>query len=302
MRLRHIALVLLVVAIWALNFTVIKVALREIPPLTLCALRFVLVSIPGILIVKRPAIQVRYIASYGLTMFALQFSLLFSGLHSGTSAGIASLILQVHVVFTFVLAAVFLGEKPSAWKVTGAVVSFAGIGYVAFNLGGDVSGLGLALVVGAAAAWGIGNVISRRLGDVEMLSVIVWSSLFAWPPLLALSFVFEDPIRIVTNARDLSWASIASVVYITYPVTLLAFTIWSRMLALYPVASVAPFTLLVPILAMLIAATILGESVRGWEVVAACLVLSGLCLNAFGERFAIRIRTTFRPAYRGSGK
>ena len=70
---RHLLLALLIVSIWGTNFVAIKVALRELPPLLLCAVRFVFVAFPVVFFLPRPAITLRQLIVYGLTMFALHF-------------------------------------------------------------------------------------------------------------------------------------------------------------------------------------------------------------------------------------
>ena len=91
---RHVLIALLVVSIWGANFAAVKIALIELPPLLLCTLRFVLVAVPLVFFVPRPAVTNRQLLLYGLTMFALQFGFLFLGLKLGMSAGLASLVLQ----------------------------------------------------------------------------------------------------------------------------------------------------------------------------------------------------------------
>jgi len=299
MKPRDVALALLVVVLWGSNFTVIKLGLKEIPPMTLCAIRFALVGIPGLFLVRRPALPFYKIAAFGLIMFALQFALLFGGMYVGASAGIASLVLQIQVFFTFMLAAVFLGEKPTGWQIAGAAVAFSGIGYVAHHLGGEISAAGLSLIVAAAAAWGVGNVLARRLGNADMVALVVWASVCALPPLVVLSFALEDPVHTLRTADQLSWVSVAAIAYIAYGSTLIPYTIWGSLLSRYRSGSVAPFTLLVPVVAMFVAVLALGEPVQGWKFVAAALVISGLCLNVFGKRFATWAATIGRAARRG---
>lgn len=290
MRLHHIALALLVVAIWGINFVIIKVGLQELPPLLLSTLRFLLAAFPAVFFIKRPAAPWHMVAAFGLAMFALQFALLFSGMHAGTTAGLASLVLQVHVFFTVLLAVAFLGERPSFWQVAGAAVSFSGIGLVAANLGGEISLPGLAMIVAAAAAWGLANLISKKLGKVDMLALVVWGSLFAWPPLLVLSYALERSSWSVEVITHVSWVTIGAVAYIVYPVTLLGFSAWSWLLSRYPAATVAPFTLLVPVFGFTASALVLGEPLAPWKMNAAVLVMAGLCINLFGSRFALRPR------------
>jgi O-acetylserine/cysteine efflux transporter len=290
MNRKDIGLAILVVAIWGFNFVVIKVGLKEIPPILLCALRFFLSAFPAVFFIKRPAVPFRSVMAFGLVMFASQFALLFSGMYAGTTAGMASLVLQVHVFFTVALAVVFLAEQPSVWQIIGALTAFSGIGLVAAHTGGEISALGLILIVAAAASWGIGNLIAKKLGKVDMLALVVWGSLVAWPPLLLLSYLLEQDSWSLEGMAHLSWPTIGAVGYITYLSTLLGFAVWSWLLSHYPAATVAPFTLLVPVFGFTSSALALGEPLYPWKLAAAVLIIAGLCINLAGARIAMRLR------------
>ena len=76
MRLQDGLLAALVVVIWGVNFVVIHIGLLDVPPLLLGALRFILVALPALFLVPRPAIPWRWLLAYGLTIGFGQFSLL----------------------------------------------------------------------------------------------------------------------------------------------------------------------------------------------------------------------------------
>lgn len=285
----HLLAALTVVTIWGFNFVVIKVGLKEIPPILLCALRFIFAALPAVFFIKRPAVPVHKLVQFGLIQFALQFALLFGGMKLGMSAGLASLALQVHVFVTISLAVMFLGERPNVYQLWGAVLAFTGIGVVAFNVGGDVSVLGLVCVLSAAACWGVGNLISKQMGKVDMLALVVWGSLVAPLPLLALSLVVEGPERIAYSLTHLSWLGVASLAYLVYPTTLFGFAVWSWLLSRYPAASVSPLSLLAPVVALLSSAWLLGEPLQNWKLLAVFLVMTGLCINVLGPKWQIRL-------------
>src|SRR5262245_53043251 len=163
MRPRHLLLALIVVAIWGVNFAIIKLGLREVTPLALGVWRFALAVFPWIFFVKRPQAPVRLVVLYGLLIFAMQFGFLFTGMKVGMSAGLASLILQLQVFFTIGLSVLLLGERLAFWQLAGAVLAFGGVGIVALHVGGDVTLLGLILLVAAAASWGGGNIVSKLI-------------------------------------------------------------------------------------------------------------------------------------------
>lgn len=298
MRLRHLLLALGIVFIWGVNFAIIKLGLRQVSPLALGVARFVLAAFPWVFFIPRPKVPMRLIALYGLLIFAMQFGFLFTGMKLGMSAGLSSLILQLQVFFTIGLSVMLLGERPTVWQLAGALLAFAGVGLVALNVGGDVSVVGLVLLVAAAASWGAGNIVSKRISQLSttpnVLGLVVWGSLFALPILLVVALVL-DPDHLVSSFTDLDWLSVGAIAYIVYLSTLLGFAVWASLLAQYPVSTVAPFTLLVPVFGFLGSAVLLGEPLQGWKLGASSLVIAGLCINLFGSRLrALRVHSDAR--------
>jgi O-acetylserine/cysteine efflux transporter len=281
---RHVLLALGVVAIWGANFVAIKVALRELPPLLLCALRFLCVSLPVVFFLPRPAVPLRSLTVYGLTMFALHFGFLFLGMKLGMSAGLASLTLQFQVVVTLALAAGVLKERIRGVQIAGAGVAVAGFAWVAVHTGGDVTAAGLACVLIGASSWGYANFASKRLGRVHPLALVAWGSLVVPVPMLLASFAFEGRALIVHSLAHIHRDTVLSVAFIVYASTHLAYSTWSWLLARHPASAVAPFTLLVPVFGMLSSAFFLGEPLPAWKLQAAALVIAGLALNLFGPR------------------
>ncbi|MGZ4976348.1 MAG: EamA family transporter [Methylobacter sp.] len=132
--------------------------------------------------------------------------------------------------------------------------------------------------------------MSKKLGKVDMLALVVWGSLVAWPPLLALSFILEHNSWSIESISHISWLTIGAIGYIVYSSTLLGFAAWSWLLSHYPVATVAPFTLLVPVFGFMASIWVLGEPLFQWKINTAMLVIVGLCIDLLGPRIAIRIR------------
>lgn len=287
MKPRHLLLALVIVFFWGVNFAIIKLGLRQISPLGLGVIRFVLAAVPWIFFIRRPPIPLSSLALYSLLIFALQFGFLFTGMKVGVSAGLASLVMQLQVFFTIGFAVLFLAERPTRWQLLGALFAFGGIAVVAANLGGDVTLAGLSLLILGAMAWGGGNIVSRvismRHGAINVLGLVCWGSLFAAPPLLAVALILDSQ-GLAASFTELDWTSLGAIAYLVYISTLFCFGAWSLLLSLYPVATVAPFTLLVPVFGFLGSAVLLGEAIQPWKLLASALIIAGLLLNVFGQR------------------
>ena len=133
---RHIALAVLVAALWGFNFVVIKVGLEDIPPLLLSSLRYALAALVLVVLGARRSVPWRWIVAVGVIIGVVKFSLLFIGMDVGVPAGLASLVLQAQAFFTLLFAAVLLGERPRRMQVVGMALAFAGIGLVAIQADG----------------------------------------------------------------------------------------------------------------------------------------------------------------------
>ena len=106
----------------------------------------------------------------------------------------------------------------------------------------------------------------------------------ATPPLLLASWLIEGGAAWQLAYQHFNLKSLATVLFQSYPNTILGFGIWSMLMRRYPTATVAPFSLLVPVAGMLSAAVVLGEPLQWWKMAAGALVLGGLALNLFGGR------------------
>lgn len=282
---RHLLLALLIVTIWGCNFVAIKLALHDLPPLLLCTVRFVFVAFPAVFFLPRPAVTRRQLLTYGFTMFAGQFAFLFLGMKLGLSAGLTSLILQFQVFVTLALAIGVLKERLHAAQIAGALVAIAGFAIVARHTGGDVTIAGLVCVLLAAVSWGFGNFTSKQLGRVNPLALVAWGSLVVPLPMAAASLVFEGPALIAHSLTHLGGPAILGTAYIVYISTLVAYSLWSWLLARHPASTISPFALLVPVFGLLSSALVLGEPLPAWKLQAGAFVLAGLALNVFGPRF-----------------
>ncbi|MFA5959318.1 MAG: EamA family transporter [Tatlockia sp.] len=282
MPIRHLFLALLVVLIWGINFLFVKLALDEIAPLLLCALRFLLASVPAVFFIKPPNLPFRIIALYGLVMFGLQFIFVFVGMHLGMTAGMASLIMQTQVFFSMLFAAILLEERTTRWQLLGAFVAFLGIGLIALHFDRSISLVGFLCLLGAAATWGAGNLITKKNKSDSMIALVIWGSFFAFIPMMGLSFYFDGYQTIIDSLVHLSWQSLIAIVYIVYLSTWVGYGIWNWLLSRHPVGTVVPFTLLVPIVGVLSSVVWLGEPFQSWKVLACFLVLCGLLINLLG--------------------
>ena len=304
MSARQWLMALCIVTIWGLNFVVIKVGLSGgVPPFLLGCLRFVLVFFPAVLWVPRPRLDWRWLLAYGLTINLGQFALLFWAMSVGMPAGLASLVLQAQVLFTLGLSVLLWRERLHAVNVAGLLIAIGGLWMLGMQsltnapASSQMTLAGLLLTLGAAFSWACGNVINKHMmsrrpadgcpasgGASDLLGVVVWSAAVPILPFALLSWWFEGPQRLTAVWANLQWGTVLAVAYLAYAATILGYTLWGTLLTRLPTSTVAPLTLLVPVVGLSSAWLLLGEQLSALQMAGAATILTGLGVHVFGRR------------------
>ena len=295
MALPHILLALVTVFLWGFNFVVIKIGVNDMPPLFLTGVRYLFAAVPLVFFLPRPTVPGRHMTVYGVARGFVQFGLLYPAIKLGLPAGLASLVMQSQAFFTLALAVVFLGERPLPSQILGAIIAFGGLAVIGVERMTAAALVPLLMGVGSAIAWACGNIVNRRIGQVNAVSFVAWTSLVPVLPLILLSLVVEGPRAIVDGVVNATPTMAFVVIYMAYGATIVGAGIWSYLLLRYPAGTVAPFSLLVPVVGFISAYLAFAEHITVFEVAGAALVILGLALNVFGRRIAFA-RAWRRPA------
>jgi O-acetylserine/cysteine efflux transporter len=282
MRPRDIALAVAVAAVWGVNFVVIETGLDHFPPLLFSALRFGLAAFPAVLFVGRPQVPWRWVVAVALILGVVKFSLLFAGMAAGMPAGLSSVVLQSQAIFTMLFAALFLRERPRPVQIAGLAVAAAGVALVATGMGAGLPAF--LLVVGAAVAWGLSNVATRKASPPDTLRFMVWVSALATGPLIVLTLLIDGPSADLAALRTIDTTAILALVYIALLSTLGGFGVWGSLIRRYGAGTVAPFSMLVPFFGIASAALVLGEPVHATDVAGGVLVVGGVLLGLARSR------------------
>jgi O-acetylserine/cysteine efflux transporter len=273
---RDSLLAALVATIWGFNFVVIDWGMRGVPPLLFAALRFAAVVFPAVLLVPRPAAPWRVVAAVGVFMSLGQFGLLYVSMAAGLPPGLAALVLQAQVIFTVLIAAGVLRERPTGHQVVGVLLGSVGLAVVALGRGGQVTVAALVLCLLAALSWGIGNVVSRASGITGGLSLTVWSAVVVPVPLVVLSLLVDGPGAVSAALASFSWQAVASTAYTAGLASLVGYGIFNSLLSRNPSAAVVPWVLLAPVVAMTSAWLLLGQRPNGAETLGGLVLIAGV--------------------------
>jgi len=280
----HQILSLLVALIWGTNFVFIRYGLDELQPFTFAALRFSLVAMPLVFFLPKPRTPWLYLISYGFFIGCGQFGLLFWVMQENITPGLASLIIQMQVFFTILLAVVILGESIKLSQIAALIVCFLGLALIISFTDGQTTLIGVAVTLVAAMSWACGNLIVKNAGNVNILAFLVWSSMFSVPPLALAAWYLEGVESIVQSLSQASWKGWSVVLWQSIGNTLIGYGLWNMLLSRYSAAVVTPWALLVPVFGMSASALLLSEPMPWWKLLAMALICSGLALNMFSNR------------------
>ena len=296
MPIRHFLLALAVVFVWGTNFVVIRWGLDGLPPFLLATLRFVLSALPWIFFLPRPRVAWSRMAAFGILLGVGQFGLLFLAMRGNISPGLASLVVQLQVFFTIGFSLLLMGEKVRGYQVAGLALAVAGLGVIAAHLNATVTALGLGLVLLAGFFWACANLVVKSVGRLNMLHFVVWSSVFAVPPLFALSWLLEGPpTALWTLLRQASALTWGAVVWQALGNSLFGFGVWNWLLSRHPATQVTPMALLVPVFGMSASALALGEPLPAWKLGAGALVMAGLAVIVLWPRLSAMLKARSAP-------
>ncbi|HOL64355.1 MAG TPA: EamA family transporter [Accumulibacter sp.] len=290
---RDLALTLLVVIVWGMNFAAIRIGVGSAPPLLLGALRFLLAATPAIFLLPRPPVPWRLYLAYGMTISVGQFSFLFSAIHFGMPSGLASLVLQSQALFTLLFAACWLREGWRGSQLAGLLLAAGGLAVIASAHDRSMPLLGFLLTLAAAAMWAAGNIVTRavaRYGPINQLAFVVWASLVPPLPFQILSWFIEGWPAISSALRHFDGTAFAALAYLAWAATLLGYGLWTRLLSRYPVNQVAPFSLLIPLVGLSTGWLLFDETLQAAHFIGGTLLMGGLAVNLFGRQWVLWLR------------
>ena len=283
----HIASALLIVAMWGLNFTVIRFGLDEFTPFTFATWRFVLGALP-ILFVPKPAISWGTLAGIGGFMFTGQFVFLFFAMEAGLPPGLTSVLVQMQGPLTVVLAAVFLREHATHGQWLGLAIAVVGVALIARTVDGTASLFAIGLALLSALTWATGNLFFHSARGVSMFAVTVWASVLPPLPLGIAALVIDGPTALLSPLLAPTWRGWFVLFYTVVPAMWLGYLIWGTLLRTYPAAKIGPVSLLVPCAALTFAALLVGEPVGGVRLLGIIVVLGGVATGVYASARRMR--------------
>jgi len=223
-----------------------------------------------------PVLPLATVGFFGVTLF---FSLQNIGLYY-TSAANAGLIQGSIPVFTLLFSVLLLGEKITFARGTGVICSVTGVSLVVVA-GATTpqagSLLGNLLVLGSAVAWALYTIKGKALvGKVPQHIVAAGSATFGL--LFLLPFLLLE-VRFVSY-QAMSPAAWMAVIYLGLFASCAAFFLWNYGLRSMSAVEAGTYTNLAPVVSLVTAAALLGETIGLSHLLGGSMVIAGVYLSS----------------------
>lgn len=269
--------------IWSSTWLAIKIGLRDLPPVSYVAIRFVIaivllfaISIGRARLTPPGRAAYVLLAFTGVLQFAINYGLLFWGeLH--VSSGLAAVLQATIPIFGILFAHWLLPNEPLRWRrLAGALVALGGVALICSRLLGFSGPMalwgGLGIVVGSVAA-ALSNVLLKR-GVIGLSAAMIaaWQMIFGVTPMLVIGFVVDgNPIRFHWSA-----SSIACLLYLATIGSALAFWLFYWLLPRMQATNLQMISIITPPGAIVLGWAAGGESFSAGSMLGAGLVLVGV--------------------------
>ncbi|NWD22742.1 EamA family transporter [Pseudomonas yamanorum] len=278
----------LVTVIWGANFSVIGLGLQSLDPFLLTLLRFTFCAIPLVFFIRRPrGVSYCTLATYGVLFGAGLWGVVNIAMYNGLSAGMSSVFLQFSAFFTIVLSGLFLNESINRVHMAGMAFAVAGLLLILYLSNKTSTTLGVVLVLLAAVAWSVCNLIVKVKKPADMIAFIVWSSLFSLPVLLLMTLWFEGLRPFENLLEDFTWGAGFSIFFQCYITTIGGYLVWNNLMKKYPASMVAPLSLIVPVSGILASWLFFDERLSQGQFLAIGLVFVGIAIFVNSAKIAV---------------
>ena len=283
MKPADVFIAVLVAAIWGLAFVASRMALDELQPELMTALRFSIAAIPC-LFVRRPDVPWPLLIAISLSLFLGQFLAQAFAIAHGVPVGLSSVIVQSQALFTLAFAALLFRELPSRRQAAGIAIATTGLLMICGTVGYDFSVAAFAVLMISPVSFAIGNLLLRGAQGARMFDLFGWLCLAAAVPLFALALASNGPQPVWHALTHMSLPGFACMVFLGGVSTSIAYWLWGRLLRDYPAAQVVPFALLVPFVGSAASSLAFGETFGPLRLAGMLTVVGGIAVMLLTRR------------------
>jgi O-acetylserine/cysteine efflux transporter len=183
---------------------------------------------------------------------------------------------QLSVPFAVILSVIFMGERIGLPRIMGIAMAFAGVLLLGFDPGifHELPAIGLASA--SAFVWAAGSLLTRRLPDVPVPVLFAWFGVIGSMALGTISIIVEPAA--MAGIGHLPWQAFGAVAFSALGSSLVGHGGLAWLVQRHPIALVMPYTLIAPVLSVIVAALAFGTPVTGLMLLGGVVVLAGVAI------------------------
>jgi drug/metabolite transporter (DMT)-like permease len=279
-RVRYVGAAVVFSLLWSSAFAVVKIALRDAPPLFLMASRFVVAGVVLLVIARARGRRMPSLREWPVIMllgtlnYSLYLGLTAMGLRH-LSAGMGAVLASLNPLLLALVAPWVLGERLTPTRVVGLLTSFVSVTGVMWSRLGDANRPdGIALVASAVVCLVAATLIFKRLRAEHDLTVLNGGQLLAAGVVLIVPSLLWEP---VTGVR-LTVSFVGAWLYLITAVSWLGMGVWFWLLRHGDATRASAYFFLNPVFGLFFGALLLGESLGAVDLVGAAAVALGIYL------------------------
>lgn len=279
----------LVAIIWALNFSVVKIALNEIDPFSFNALRYVFAFLLLYTVTwkRGVSLKVKKEHFWKLVGLGLIGNLVYQGLFiigiNYTYSANAAVMLGTIPIWVALISQFFTDEKLTPLKTAGIFFAFLGICFIIVGGKDGISFesdsfIGDLIIIAAAIVWSIYTILSKKY--LKVYNSTQFSAFMSLVGLISLTIV-GLPFLIKLNWSGISVAGYGGVIYSGFLSVGIAYLIWNNGINKLGAVRTAAYQNLVPVLGLVFGVIILDEQLTLFQYIGALFVIAGIVLARF---------------------
>ncbi|GLR86248.1 EamA family transporter [Bradyrhizobium iriomotense] len=283
MKPADILIAVMVAIVWGLAFVASRLALDELSPELMTALRFSVAAVPC-LFIRKPKIAWPLLIAISFTLFLGQFLSQAYGIAHGVPVGLTSVVVQSQALFTIGFAVLAFGERPTPAQTAGIAIAAVGLLLICGTVGYDFSVGAFAVLMISPISFAIGNLLLRGARGVPMFDLFAWLCLTSAVPLFALALIADGPAPTWQVLTHMSLTTALCMLALGGISTSIAYWLWGRLLRDYPAAQVVPFALLVPFVGSAASSIVFGERFGPLRLTGMLTVIGGIAVMVLAKR------------------
>jgi len=288
---------LIVYVVWGSTYLGIKVMIETMPPLLAAGVRY---GIAGAIMLAALAVRARLLPTDnpaekatgahwrsafivgGLLLLGGNGGVVLSELYIPT--GITAVLVATVPIWMAVFDSVLTRRRPSGLVIGGLFAGIAGVAVLVVPVAGlkGLDPLGVGLVLGAAICWAAGSIYARRAPLPRSGLLGTGMEMVAGGAALIVGGILLGEIG-RTDIGAFSTGSIVAVVYLILFGSIVGFTAYTWLLAHVPVATVATYAYVNPIVAVALGAIFLSEAITPRTLIAAMIIIGAVIAMVSGR-------------------